>query len=50
MNSDGDRDDVLKWGDGSVHRRVHDIDPDPELMHMLMIGGRFNRCERVYGD
>ena len=28
---DGDRDDDLKWGDGSVYRRMYDIDPDPEL-------------------
>ena len=28
---DGDRDDVLKWSDGSIYRRGYDIDPDPEL-------------------
>ena len=24
---DGDRDDVLKWSDGSIYRRGYDIDP-----------------------
>ena len=28
---DGDRDDVLKWSDGSIYWRGYDIDPDPEL-------------------
>ena len=28
---DGDRDDVLKWSDGSIYWRGYDVDPDPEL-------------------
>ena len=42
---------ALKWGDGSIYRRVYDIDPDPELT----IGGRasgdnaidFERIENI---
>ena len=42
---DGDRDDVLKWSDGSIYWRGYDIDPDPELETTATID--FERIENI---